>query len=176
VRQRVLNNFSTFSSFLSSSSFLRSPNSPTLVTLSHSMIVSLLSAVVGLSTAAFAATTSLPSTVTVDGVAYTWKQTVAYGEIPATAVDAFGDSLGSLGSAIAVKRWRANGDGSYSGAIFLSSSPSYPLYILPVLSCSSFTRRRLQPIPESPIRLQIVVFFSDLFLPLLVHRYDRCAA
>ncbi|GAA5900784.1 hypothetical protein JCM5296_004894 [Sporobolomyces johnsonii] len=66
---------------------------------------------------AAAATTALPYTSTVDGTDYVWKSTVAYGELPATLVDAFGDSLGGIGSAIAVKRWRSNGDGTYSGTI-----------------------------------------------------------
>ncbi|GAA6035965.1 hypothetical protein JCM8097_005189 [Rhodosporidiobolus ruineniae] len=82
------------------------------------MLFSLLIGTAALGTVALADTTALPSTVTVDGTAYTWKGAVAYGELDPTQPDTVtGYSLGGLGSAIAVKNWRRNTDGTYSGTI-----------------------------------------------------------
>ncbi|GAA5856230.1 hypothetical protein JCM8547_000831 [Rhodosporidiobolus lusitaniae] len=81
------------------------------------MLFHLLLGTVALGTVALADTTSLPSTVEVNGTAFTWKGAVAYGELVPTVPDLDGYSLGGLGSAIAVKRWRSNGDGTYSGTI-----------------------------------------------------------
>ncbi|GAA5980890.1 hypothetical protein JCM10908_003903 [Rhodotorula pacifica] len=59
----------------------------------------------------------LPKTTTVGGTAYTWKGAVAYGTLDPSVPDEFGYSLGGIGSAIAVKKWRKNSDGTYSGTI-----------------------------------------------------------
>ncbi|GAA5892130.1 hypothetical protein JCM6882_005702 [Rhodosporidiobolus microsporus] len=81
------------------------------------MLFSFLLGTVALGTVALAETTPLPSTVEVDGTPFTWKGAVAYGEMDPTVPDLFGYSFGGLGSAMAVKKWRRNEDGSYSGTI-----------------------------------------------------------
>ncbi|GAA6020203.1 hypothetical protein JCM10207_004368 [Rhodosporidiobolus poonsookiae] len=81
------------------------------------MLYSLLLGAAGFSGAVLAATTPVPATTTVDGVTYTNKGQVAYGTIELNGPDVFGYTFGGIGSAIAVKRWRKNADGSYSGTM-----------------------------------------------------------
>lgn len=78
-----------------------------------------------LATSASAALTASSSTsaaatrVTLDSTNYVDHGLVAFGRIPNTAVDSYGESLGGLGSAIAVESFITGKDGSFRGTIRL---------------------------------------------------------
>lgn len=73
------------------------------------------------SSAAAASSTSSDAvnTVTVDGQTYVNHGLVAFGRIPHDSYDSYGESLGGLGSAIALESFRSGSKGSYTGTIRL---------------------------------------------------------
>lgn len=58
-----------------------------------------------------------PYSLQLDGLSYEWKSTVAYGEVSPLAIDAFGDSLGSLGSAMDIQSFTRLNSTSFSGRL-----------------------------------------------------------
>ncbi|CAO1618790.1 unnamed protein product [Parajaminaea phylloscopi] len=65
------------------------------------------------------AASSAASAVSLDSTKYVSHGLVAFGRIANTALDSFGESLGGLGSAIALEAFQAKKDGSYTGSIRL---------------------------------------------------------
>lgn len=57
---------------------------------------------------------------TCNGKTYTYQELAGYGFVPGNARDEFGDTLGGIGSAIALDRtqWRKLGNGSYTGVLW----------------------------------------------------------
>lgn len=55
------------------------------------------------------------NTTTCNGKTYLYDELAGYGLVPGDARDRFGDTLGGLGSAVALDRasWRRSSDGSY---------------------------------------------------------------
>ena len=51
---------------------------------------------------------------------YTYNELAGYGFIPGNARDKFGDTIGGIGSAIAMKSWKKTGN-SYQGTLFVQS-------------------------------------------------------
>lgn len=67
-----------------------------------------------------ASATSAPvAEATLDSTKYVNHGLVAFGRIPHTALDSYGESLGGLGSAIALESFKSDGKGSFSGTIRL---------------------------------------------------------
>ncbi|KAI9676548.1 MAG: hypothetical protein M1817_000707 [Caeruleum heppii] len=60
------------------------------------------------------------SETTCKGRTYTYRELAGYGFLPANGRDKFGDTLGGIGSAIALDRssWKKLGEGSYEGTIW----------------------------------------------------------
>ncbi|PSR82285.1 esterase-like activity of phytase-domain-containing protein [Coniella lustricola] len=78
----------------------------------------------GLSTSAAdaAATTSAINTTTCNGLFYAYTELAGYGYIPSNARDKFGDTVGGIGSAIALDQssWTRSEDGlSYTGSLWV---------------------------------------------------------
>ncbi|KAL1745518.1 esterase-like activity of phytase-domain-containing protein [Schizophyllum fasciatum] len=65
--------------------------------------------------------------VEIGGVKYTDKGLVAFGQLPANAKEVTGDTLGGLGSAIALKpgSWQKLDNGSYTGTLFVHPDRGY---------------------------------------------------
>ena len=58
--------------------------------------------------------------MTCNGETYTYQQLAGYGFIPSNARDKFGDTIGGIGSSIALDKtkWRKTANGSYTGVIW----------------------------------------------------------
>ncbi|KAL1715163.1 esterase-like activity of phytase-domain-containing protein [Schizophyllum commune] len=65
--------------------------------------------------------------VEVNGVKYTSKGLVGFGQLPANAKEVTGDTLGGLGSAIALKpgSWQKLDNGSYTGTLYVHPDRGY---------------------------------------------------
>ncbi|KAF2754745.1 hypothetical protein EJ05DRAFT_520088 [Pseudovirgaria hyperparasitica] len=65
------------------------------------------------------ATTGNVKDITCNGKAYSYKSLAGYGLIKANAVDKYGDTLGGIGSSIAIEKgsWKKNGD-QYEGIVW----------------------------------------------------------
>lgn len=65
--------------------------------------------------------------VKVNGVKYTNKGLVAFGQLPANALDVTGDTLGGLGSAMALKpgSWQKLTNGSFAGTLYVHPDRGY---------------------------------------------------
>jgi hypothetical protein len=63
---------------------------------------------------------SVVNQTTCRGTSYEYTGLVGYGLIPGNAVDKYGDTLGGIGSAIAIDQdsWRKTGRDSYSGIVY----------------------------------------------------------
>lgn len=57
---------------------------------------------------------------TCNGKQYTYQELAGYGSVPGNATDEFGDTLGGIGSAIALDRyqWTKLENGSYTGILW----------------------------------------------------------
>ena len=66
------------------------------------------------------AQSSFVNQTTVNGNTYTYQQLAGYGAIASNARDVFGDTIGGIGSAIAIDRktWFKWGNGSYTGLLW----------------------------------------------------------
>jgi hypothetical protein len=64
--------------------------------------------------------TSIVNQTTCNGKTYTYNGLAGYGFIPSDARDKFGDTIGAIGSAIAIdqKSWVCTGDGTHQGIIW----------------------------------------------------------
>lgn len=60
------------------------------------------------------------SQTTCNGKTYTYNQLAGFGQIPGDARDKFGDTIGGIGSGIAIPRasWQKLPDGSYTGLLW----------------------------------------------------------
>lgn len=60
------------------------------------------------------------SSTTCNGRTYVYNQLAGYGFVPGDAYDKFGDTIGGIGSGIAIPRnsWKVNKKGVYSGTMF----------------------------------------------------------
>jgi len=65
-------------------------------------------------------TTSVVSSTTCNGRTYVYNQLAGYGFMPGDAYDKFGNTIGGIGSGIAIPRdsWKLNKKGVYSGTMF----------------------------------------------------------
>lgn len=54
------------------------------------------------------------------GRTYTYEELAGFGTVPGNARDEFGDTLGGIGSALALDRsqWKKLGNGSYTGVLW----------------------------------------------------------
>ena len=83
----------------------------------HTMLF--LAALIPLSFAAPTTTSSAPVTVTTcGGKVYTYNELAGYGFVPGDARDKYGDTIGGIGSAIAMKSWKKI-DNYYQGTLFV---------------------------------------------------------
>ena len=57
---------------------------------------------------------------TCNGETYTYQQLAGYGFVPSNARDKFGDTIGGIGSSIALDQtaWRRTANGSYTGIVW----------------------------------------------------------
>ncbi|EOD50508.1 putative outer membrane autotransporter protein [Neofusicoccum parvum UCRNP2] len=87
--------------------------------LTRSLFAAALALVQPLSAAAATNTTSV-NTTTCNGNTYTYRSLAGYGFVPGNARDKYGDTLGGLGSSIAIERgsWRRSPNGSYTGILW----------------------------------------------------------
>ena len=62
-----------------------------------------------------------------DGVTYKYNNLAGYGFIPGSAVDKYGDTLGGIGSAVAIdqKSWKLLKNGSYTGVMNALPDPGW---------------------------------------------------
>lgn len=67
-----------------------------------------------------AAQSSFVNQTTFNGKQYTYQVLAGYGSVPGNARDQFGDTLGGIGSALALDRsqWKKLSNGSYSGVLW----------------------------------------------------------
>ncbi|GME26027.1 hypothetical protein GTA08_BOTSDO08404 [Neofusicoccum parvum] len=87
--------------------------------LTRSLFAAALALVQPLSAAAATNTTAV-NTTTCNGNTYTYRSLAGYGFVPGNARDKYGDTLGGLGSSIAIERgsWRRSPNGSYTGTLW----------------------------------------------------------
>jgi hypothetical protein len=71
-------------------------------------------------TAAFAAGSSFVNQTTCAGNQYTYEELAGYGVLPSNARDKFGDTLGGIGSSLALDKsqWRKTKSGAYTGLLW----------------------------------------------------------
>ena len=76
---------------------------------------------------------------TCNGQIYTYNQLAGYGFIPSNARDKFGDTIGGIGSSIAIDKstWRKRRNGSYTGILWALPDRGWYVskrrYYLPIL-------------------------------------------
>jgi hypothetical protein len=70
--------------------------------------------------ATYAQSTSYVNQTNCNGKTYTYEELGGYGTIPGNARDKYGDTIGGIGSAIAmdVSSWTKLGNGSYTGVLW----------------------------------------------------------
>ena len=63
---------------------------------------------------------SVVNQTTCDGKQFTYQSLAGYGFIPSNARDKFGDTIGGIGSSIAIERssWKKTKSGSYTGTLW----------------------------------------------------------
>ena len=71
-------------------------------------------------TAAAAARSTVVNQTTCGGTTYAYTGLEGYGYIPSNATDKYGDTIGGIGSSIAMEpgSWRRTGRDSYSGTVY----------------------------------------------------------